>query len=375
MSDATKVGGKPRLADIAAVAGVSVATVSRALDDHPAILPATKALIKQIAEAQGYPLRDADAARTRRTRVRKPRRHGAICVVMAVALPPGSRLGNSFELNLLGGIGAAMRDHSLDFSISAQSPYDDKSLSEFMARHPYEGIIFLGQSQFHDRLNLLAEGPRPFVVWGVDAPGQQYCSIGSDNFAGGHAATSHLLRLGRQRIAFLGHAPPITTAQTRLSQMADRMAGFRAALASADRPSDLTIIQAGKTGMQAGVEAVQALLAKRAQFDAIVASSDLVAIGAIEALAQHGITVPDDVAVVGYDDAEVAGLMRPRLTTMRQDAIVAGNLMVTKLLRAMAGYQIKSERLPTELVIRESCGGRAAAGEAPAMSANSAISR
>ena len=343
----------PRLADIAEATGFSIATVSRALDDHPGLSPETKARVKEVAQAQGYPLRDPSA---KHHRVRKPKRSGTICAVMPVALPTGSRLANAFELNLLGGIGAAMRDRGLDFSISAQAPHDDASLIKFMADHTYDGIIFFGQSQFHDALNSLVNGPRPFVVWGTDVPGQQYCSIGSNNYEGGLRATSHLVGLGRKRIAFIGQVAPISTAHTRVSQLAERMAGFRAALAGTDLPADLTMVRPAVTGQQAGVEAVHVLVAQGVAFDAIVASSDLVAIGAMDALRQHVRSVPADVAVVGYDDSEAANLVHPRLTTMRQDAILAGNLLVSKLLRLMDGYQVKSERLPTELVVRSSCG-------------------
>lgn len=355
MAKAPTADRKPRLADIAAEAGVSIATVSRVLDDHPAIKPETKQLVLGIAKARGYPLRDAAAA-PRPSRVQRPRRKGSICVVMPVALPAGSRLANSFELNLLGGIGAAMRDRGLDLSISAEAPVDDRTLASFMAAHRYDGIIFLGQSQFHAGLNEHANGPRPFVVWGVETADQRYCSIGSDNFEGGLQATRHLIGVGRRRIAFIGQAAPITSAQTGLSQMAGRLAGFRSAMLAADLPADLTVIQSAPTGRQAGADAVNSLLAKGEAFDAVVATSDLVAIGAIDALMARSMRVPEDVAVVGYDDADVAKLIRPPLTTIRQDPIIAGQLLVSKLLRAMAGYQIQSERLPTELVVRASCG-------------------
>lgn len=134
---------------------------------------------------------------------------------MPVALPAGSRLANAFEMNLLGGVGAAVRDHGLDFSVSAEAPHDDASLLRFMEKHPNDGVIFFGQSQFHEGLNTLADSPRAFVVWGVETPGQHYCSVGSDNFACGYRATQHLVSLGRKRIAFIGQASPITTAQTR----------------------------------------------------------------------------------------------------------------------------------------------------------------
>lgn len=349
---------RPRLSDIAAAAGVSVATVSRVLSDHPAILPETKARVRALAETQGYPVREK-AGTPRPKRMRRPRRSGSVCAVMPVALPAGSRLANAFEINLLGGVGAAMRDHGLDFSISAQAPHDDASLLRFMETHPYDGVIFFGQSQFHEGLNTLADRSRPFVVWGVESPGQRYCSVGSDNFACGFRATQHLVELGRKRVAFIGQAAPITTAQTRHSQLSERLSGFRSALAAAKLPAGITMMRPASSGLAAGEEGVRALMAQGTPFDAVVASSDLVALGAMQVLRAAGLRVPEDVAVVGYDDSEFARLVQPQLTTMRQDPIVAGSLLVTKLLRAMAGYEIKSERLPIELVVRESCGGAA----------------
>lgn len=354
---------RPRLADIAQAAGVSIATVSRVLSDHPAILPETKARVREVAEKHGYAQVES-GSRPRKARMRRPRRAGSVCAVMPVALPAGSRLANAFEMNLLGGVGAAMRDHGLDFSVSAEAPHDNPSLVRFMEKHPYDGVVFFGQSQFHEALNALADGPRPFVVWGVESPGQRYCSVGSDNFACGHRATQHLVSLGRKRIAFVGQAAPITTAQTRHSQLSERLNGFRSALAAADLPMDITVMRPATSGLEAGELAVRDLLSKGTAFDAIVASSDLVALGAIRVLREEGLRVPEDVAVVGYDDSEFARLVQPQLTTIRQDPILAGRLLVAKLLRAMAGYEIKSERLPIELVVRESCGGAGASREA-----------
>lgn len=346
------------MADIAQAAGVSTATVSRVLSDHPAILPETKARVRALAQAHGYPVAE-NGSKPRKARVRRPRKAGSVCAVMPVTLPVGSRLANAFELNLLGGVGAAMRDHGLDFSVSAQAPHDDASLLRFMESHPYDGVIFFGQSQFHEGLNALADGPRPFVVWGVETPGQRYCSVGSDNFACGLQATQHLAMLGRERIAFIGQAAPITTAQTRHSQLSERLSGFRSALAAADLPADITLMRPAGSGLEAGDLAVRDLLRKGTRFDAIVASSDFVALGAMRVLREAGLRVPQDVAVVGYDDSDFARLVQPQLTTMRQDPIRAGNLLVSKLLRAMAGYEVRSERLPIELVVRESCGGAA----------------
>lgn len=347
---------RPRLADIAAQAGVSIATVSRVLDDHPAILPETKARVMALAIAAGYPLREATERQPRRARVRKPHRRDSVAVVMPVALPAGQRLANAFELTLLGGIGAAMRDVGLDFSVAAQAPYDDRSLRSFMAEHRYGGVILLGQSQFHNALNELASEARPFVVWGVQVPGQRYCSVGSDNFGGGAMAATHLADQGRSRIAFIGQAAAITTAQTRFSQLAMRAAGVRSALEARGLVADLQAIRPASTGLDAGRICVERLVEHGVAFDALVAGSDRVAIGAIAALRARGRRVPQDVAVVGYDDSDCATLCDPPLTTIRQDPLRAGQLLVNALLQRMEGQGAVSERLPTELMVRQSCG-------------------
>ena len=343
----------PRLVDLAEATGFSVATVSRALADHPGISEETKGRVKAIALEQGYPLREASVAAAS-TRRRKDRNR--IGVVMPVALSPGSQLANPFELSLLGGIGAALRDRHLDFSISWQAPHDDKSLLKFMAKTKYDGTIFIGQSQYHAGLNRLAETGRPFVVWGVEAENQSYCSIGSDNFQGGYRATSHLIRLGRRRIVFLGQAPALASAQTTVSQSAVRLAGCKAALEASDLPLDPALVQAARGTSEAGADAIDNLLERNIGFDGIVAASDVVALGAVRALRQRGLDVPGDVSVIGYDDSDIASYAQPRLTTVRQDTLKAGNLLVSKLLRMMDGHSVASERLPTEIVIRESCG-------------------
>ena len=344
----------PRLIDLAKLTGFSVATISRALADHPAISAETKARVKMAAEAHGYPLRD----RTPQSGLAGPKRRdrNRICIVMPAPLSVGNPLANPFELSLLGGIGAALRDRHLDFSIAWAAPHDDKSLLKFMAKSKYDGTVFIGQSQYHAGLNKLAEGGRAFVVWGVEAVNQAYCSIGSDNFQGGYRATSHLIRLGRRRIVFLGQAPAIATAQTTVSQSAVRLAGCHAALQAAGLPIDPGLVQAAIGTSEAGADAGDNLMERAVEFDGIVAASDVIAIGAVRALQQRGHSVPGDVSVIGYDDSDIASYAQPRLTTVRQDTLKAGSLLVSKLLRLMDGHTVSSERLPTEIVIRESCG-------------------
>ena len=102
---------------------------------------------------------------------------------------------------------------------------------------------------------------------------------------------------------------------------------------------------------------MDARVASRTEFDAIFASSDMIALGAIRALQRHGISMPGDVSIVGYDDVQLARYNRPALTTIRQDLSKAGSLMVAKLLNSASAQDMMSERLPTDLIMRESCGG------------------
>ncbi|WP_294274199.1 LacI family DNA-binding transcriptional regulator [uncultured Sphingomonas sp.] len=342
--------GGPTLGGIAAETGVSVATVSRVLTGHSAISEETRERVLSTADRLGY------VHVPQKTRRAVPSLSEQICLVVPVATAHGSQLANPFELALIGGIGTALRERRRDVSIVWQTPYDDATLAQFLDQSAYAGTIFLGQSQFHDTLNRYADLGKPLVAWGVEVAGQSYCSIGSDNHEGGFQATAHLLRKGRRRIAFIGATPPIAAARTPFSQIAIRLDGYRAALEAHDVAFDAAMVQTPTAGRFEGAEAVDNLLERGIAFDAIVAASDLVALGAIQTLRQRGLRVPEDVAVIGYDDIDAAALSTPGLTTIRQDVIKAGNLLVSKLLRIIDGHRAKSERLPTDLVIRESCG-------------------
>jgi DNA-binding LacI/PurR family transcriptional regulator len=325
------------LQQIALQAGVSVSTVSRALARHPAISEETRELVLKLAKESNYDLK---------------RRQGGdqaqITVVMAVPAI-STQMAEPFQLRLLGGIGSAMRERHIDFSISHRVPRNAESLAELMAAHPSGGFIFLGQSQYHDALNKFSRQGRALAVWGAQLEDQTYCSVGTDNFFGGQRATSHLLRLGRRRIAFIGACDVVEIEQ--------RLEGYKAALANHGVELDSSLIQHSKLVYDSGFEAVNDLMDRGVHFDGIVSASDMLAIGAMRALAIKGIQVPEDVSVVGYDDIDVATFSSPALTTIRQDVLKAGHLLVTKVMRQLSGHNSPSERLQTELIVRGSCGG------------------
>ena len=136
-----------------------------------------------------------------------------------------------------------------------------------------------------------------------------------------------------------------------------RYQGYLEGLAQSALKADPQLAVPAHFELEAAEASIDALLGRSVPFDGIVAASDLIALGAIRALVRAGLSVPGDVSVVGYDDVPFARYGRPALTTVRQDTALAGRLLVSKLLNSEPGAELRSERLPTDLVIRESCGG------------------
>lgn len=330
-----------RLEDLAALAQVSTATVSRALNDSPLVRDDTKRRIWMLARQHHYPFRPQMPAMLSRA---------ATTIAIAIPTPLGKSgsLADPFFMELIGGVGEAAREAECDIVISHVTPKNFDDLSEIIETSRAEGVIFLGQSFLHERFNRLTQTKNRFVVWGGDLPGQRYCSVGSDNIRGGRRATSHLLRLGRKRIAFFG--------DTDAAEIMQRYTGYLDALEEAGVTPDPQLIAPVHFEVESAEDAVERLIAQGAKFDAIFGASDLVALGAIRGLIRHGRRVPEDVSVVGYDNVLLARYSHPALTTISQDMAKAGRLLVSKLMNSQGDQDVRSERLPTELIVRESCG-------------------
>ena len=331
-----------RLEDLAQLAGVSIATVSRALNDSPAVNQHTKQQIWKLALEHEYPFRGHMPVGPTTA---------AATVAIVIPRPQGRepRLSDPFVLELVAGLGEAARQRGCDFIVSHVAPTGSADFNELMATNRVNGFIFLGQSSLHAAFNQLAETETRFAVWGAQMPKQAYCSVGSDNPLGGRRATSHLARLGRRRIVFLG--------DTEAPESMQRYQGYLEALAQAGLAASAELAVPAHFEIEAAEASVDALIARKTRFDGIVAASDLIALGAIRSLLRAGISVPGDVSVVGYDDVPFARYSRPALTTIRQDTALGGRLLLSKLLNSSPGRDLRSERLPTDLIVRESCGG------------------
>ncbi|MGN6122668.1 MAG: LacI family DNA-binding transcriptional regulator [Sphingomonas oligoaromativorans] len=326
------------LEDLAKLAGVSVSTVSRALNDQPLISARTKQRIWALAREHNYPFRMTMPASPIGA-------EGSIAIVTPHVRSGPLPLSHPFFLELLASIGEAARARGCDFTVSHVSPTSYEDLLHATTTSRASGVIFLGQSVLHEAFNQLAETSARFVVWGAQMRGQRYCSIGSDNELGGRRATLHLARLGRKAILFIGGSD---------LEAVQRREGYSEALKESGLEADPRLIAPVDFELESAEAAVGRLLRRRVHFDGIVASSDLIALGAINALRRAGLSVPRDVSVVGYDDMLLSRLSTPALTTIRQDTAGAGRMLVSRILSDHIDHE--PERLATDLIVRESCG-------------------
>jgi DNA-binding LacI/PurR family transcriptional regulator len=214
-----------------------------------------------------------------------------------------------------------------------------------------DGLVLLGYSDHRahrDGLEALVAAGAPFVRWGAPAHDPPGITIGCDNREGGRLATRHLLDGGRRAIAFLGDV------SDRHPEFQARRQGCEAALVEAGLPIDPALQVAAESTEDAGHAAAMALLARGRRFDAVFAASDVIAIGAMHALQAAGRRIPDDVAVVGFDDIPMARYGTPPLTTVVQDTAQAGELLVATLMQRVRGEAACNAVLPVSLSVRAS---------------------
>jgi len=335
--------------EIAQLAHVSQATVSRALRDSPLVRPETRARIQEIARELHYRTdRSAAGLRTRRSRT--------LALLLFEESPDEAQI-NPFFLSMIGHIARAAARRNFDLLMSFQQLSEDWH-TDYELSNRADGMILLGYGdylKYTERLQHLADSESHFVIWGPVVEGLPGHSVCCDNARGARLAIEHLLRLGRRRVAFVGAA----TAGSPEFQLRHR--GFVDVLQQAGL-GPLPELQAEAQSLEAeGYRSCVALLETGVAFDAVFAASDLIAMGAIHALQDRGRQVPQDVAVVGFDDIVSAADFNPPLTTIRQDTRRAGELLVDNLIRLIDGRAVESTLIPPELVVRASCGARSAA--------------
>ena len=335
--------GKATSFDIAHRAGVSQSTVSRALRGSPLVSEETRLRIEKAATELKYKV-DKNASNLRT-------RHSGTLALLLFEDPTADESHiNPFFLSMLGSITRACAQRGYDLLVSFQQLSRDWH-ADYADTRKADGIILLGYGDYlayRDKLAALAAQGTRSVRWGAVLPDQPDVSIGCDNYRGGQDASRHLLEQGCRRIAYLGDA------SSHYPEFFARYRGYAQVLREAGLDPDPALQVNAESSEESGYQAMQVLLERGRVFDGLFAASDLIAIGAMRALIDHGRRVPGDVAVAGFDDIPTARFVNPPLTTVRQDTGKAGEALVDALLRQIRGDTVESMMLPVQLVIRRS---------------------
>jgi len=333
------------LEEVALRAGVSRATVSRVVNGSPKVSPDVRRVVEAAVAALGYvPNRAARSLVTKRS--------GSIGVV--ISEPAGRLFSDPFFPRLLRGISGSLsaRDLQLVLLMPA-SPAETERTADYLAAGHVDGALLVSLHGDDPLPERMARAGIPFVVGGRPLRGTDTSLVDIDNRGGAQTAVRHLLGNGRRVVATI--AGPAD-----MGAGVDRLAGYRDALAEAGIAVDDRLIAIADFTQDSGAAAMDRLLKASPDIDAVFAASDLIAAGALSVLDAAGRRVPDDVAIVGYDDSPIATSVRPPLTSVRQPIEEMGHEMARLLIAAVEEAQPVQRRviLATELIRRASSGGR-----------------
>jgi DNA-binding LacI/PurR family transcriptional regulator len=357
-----KPGASATIEDVARLAGVSRATASRVANNSPKVSPEARAAVQAAIARLGYvPNRAARSLMTRRS--------DSIGVV--IMEPAGSLFADPFFGNLLVGIsdGLAARDIQLVL-LMAQTAREEARVERYLEAGHVDGAILVGPHGVDPVPARLDRQGVPIVLSGRQLGDGGVSHVDSDNRGGARAAVAHLLDSGRRSIATIHGTLD-------LSSGIDRLEGYRDALREAGLPLDAGLEGPGNFHPVSAADAMRELLERRPGIDAVFAASDSMAAAAMRVLQENGRRVPEDVAVVGFDDSPIAITTRPELSTVRQPIEAMGREMARLLLYRIdnPGEAPSQVVFNTELVVRASSGGAlASSGGAPVPSAAAPVS-
>lgn len=334
----TPDGRRVTVADVAAEAGVSVATVSKVLNGRSDVAALTRTQVESILAERGY-------VRTRRTPAARDRRGGLLEMLFNDA-------GSPWAAEMITGGEAATRAARVGFVVSAlgsESRRVQDWLDRVAEREPLGVVLALSELTTADQERLRRMGVPAVLVDPVGDFESEIPSIGAGNWGGGLAATRHLIELGHRRIG------TVTGPMRYLCSQA-RLAGYRAALERVGIAYDDALVAHGDFHHASGLAGAARLLGMPARPTAIVAGNDEQAAGVYAAAVQAGLRVPHDLSVVGFDDVPMARWLSPALTTVRQPIAELAELAVRTLIGHLDGIALPPGRieLPTALVVRGS---------------------
>ncbi len=333
------------ISDIAELAGVSKSTVSRALQDSPLISAKTKLRIHEIAQQHNFRLQHA-------ARMLSLQRTQTIAFVVPTDPARGRTVSDPFNMELIGAVAETLHARDYDLLLAQSAEGDTAWVERLLRSRRVDGVITMDCNADPATFAALVEEELPFIVWGKLSAEIHYPTVTSDDFGGGRMVGNHLLEQGRKRIAFIGgNAGELETMQ--------RLNGLRKAVGDAA----IVAVRYGDYSSESGFVQMEDLLnsaesqSDTSHFDAVFVGSDIMAIGAMEALRAANRTIPDDVAVVGFDGIDLTAHCSPPLTTVRQRVPAAGKLLAENLLQFIDNGIVTNTTLPVELIARFSTVG------------------
>ncbi|MCX5140409.1 MULTISPECIES: LacI family DNA-binding transcriptional regulator [unclassified Streptomyces] len=334
-------GGRPTLEEVAARAGVGRGTASRVINGSPRVSAHTREAVEAAVAELGYvPNRAARALAGNRTDA----------IALVVPESESRFFTEPYFSDIVRGVGAALADTEMQLLLTlVGSDRERRRLAQYLTAHRVDGVLLVSVHADDPLPDLLEQLGMPAVMNGRRSATEPLPSVDSDNFEGARGAVEHLVSRGRRSIATITGRLDVYAAQRRLD-------GYRKALADAGHEPDERLIAPADFSEDGGVRAMRELLDRRPDVDAVFAASDLMAAGARQVLREAGRRIPDDVALIGFDDSAVARHMDPALTSVRQPIEEMGRTMTRVLLAEIAGENKERPQivLPTELVVRDS---------------------
>lgn len=324
------------LKDVAKLAGVSVSTASYAMNGRPEV---NKDTLKKVLDAAAS-LNYKPSGIARDLKMKKTETIGLVL----------SNLAGPFYAEIINGIEEISFSNGYNLIVCSSFGGKNSTALKFLSEQRTDGIIIMS-SEIEDDVIVRAAGSNfPIVLLDRELKNDYTWSVTVDNKKGAYSAVEHLIKLGCKRIGNIC-GPSISLDNKQ------RFEGYREALKDYNLEYSPKLVLQGQFTRQGGYRAVQSLIAGGDMPEALFCSNDEMAIGAIEALNEINIKIPDQLAIVGFDDIELASYISPKLTTIKHPKYLLGNAATHMLIQALnMDFNIKNVKLDTQLIIRESCG-------------------
>jgi DNA-binding LacI/PurR family transcriptional regulator len=329
--------------DVAQKAGVSASTVSRVLANSSRISEDTKQRVRQVLKQLDYHPNTLARGLVTNT-----------ACALGVMIPYGANefFENPFFSQMMSGVSEIVNQNGYDIVLFT-SGTDTETIDRIVRGRRVDGLLLLSSKEDDPLLKAIEQRQFPAVLLGRVPEGTAISSVNNDNVQAAYEATEHLIKLGHKRIGFLGGASDLLVTQ-------DRISGYRRALKVHGLTSEDQMEVSSFFLEQGGYLGMMRLLALSDRPTAILASDDILAFGAMRAAAELGYHLPDDLAIVGFNDIRLSEIANPALTSVRVHMHELGCEAAEVLLARIRNAELPPEHriVPTELIVRHSCGAK-----------------